>query len=119
MEETKTNTQTSTEQKWEGNIKDVLLNSDENMIKMDVPVFIVFAEFLGYISRFTKIANDWCDGKIPEDYIKKMLTVEAQCMLHQMKKDYTVATIRYWFNMYHPVILKDIEEKLADAFKTT
>lgn len=109
--ESKTNTQ---ETSWEGNFKDIELNSDDSIIKVDTPVFIIFAEFLGYVSKFNKIANDWCDGKIPEEYIQKILNVEARCILHQMKKDYTIKTMRYWFNTYYPVVLKEIEEKLIE-----
>jgi hypothetical protein len=114
MENTETKTQTQTE-KWEGNFNDIKLNSDDKVVKMDTPVFIIFAEFLGYVSKFNKIANDWCDGKIPDEYIQKIMNAEARCILHQMMKDYTIPTMRYWFKTYYPVVLEEIEEKLARA----
>ena len=110
--ETKTITQ---ENEWKGNLNDILLNNDDNIIKVETPVFIIFAEFLGYVSRFNKIANEWCDGKIPDEYIQKIINVEARCILHQMKKDYTIKTMRYWFNTYYPVVLKEIEDKLTKS----
>jgi hypothetical protein len=109
-----TETKTSTE-KWNGNLEDIKLNSDEKIVKMDTPVFIIFAEFLGYVSNFTKIANEWCEGKFPDEHIQKILNAEARCILHQMKKDYTVPTMRYWFNTYYPVVLQEIEEKLVKS----
>ena len=114
MENTETKTQKPTEE-WTGNFDDIKLYSDETVVKMDTPVFIIFAEFLGYVSKFNKIANDWCDGMIPSEYIQKIVNAEARCILHQMKKDYTVQTMRYWFNTYYPVVLKEIEDKLAKA----
>jgi hypothetical protein len=114
MENTETKTKSDIES-WNGNFDDIKLNSDDSVVKMDTPVFLIFAEFLGYVSKFNKIANEWVEGKFPEEYIQKIMNAEARCILHQMKKDYTVQTMRYWFNTYHPVVLKEIEEKLAKA----
>jgi hypothetical protein len=43
------------------------------------------------------------------------MNAEARCILHQMMKDYTIPTMRYWFKTYYPVVLEEIEEKLARA----
>lgn len=114
MENNESKTQTQVEG-WAGNFDDIKLNSDDKAVKMNTPIFIIFAEFLGYVSKFNKIANDWCDGKIPEEYVQSAMNTEARCILHQMKKDYTIQDMRYWYNTYHPVVLKEIEEKLAKA----
>jgi hypothetical protein len=80
---------------------------------IQTPVFIIFAEYLGYVSRFNQIAVDWCDGKVPETYIQDLLIMEAKSIFRQMKKDYTIEEIQYWYDTYRPVILKDYEDKLA------
>ena len=80
---------------------------------IQTPVFIIFAEYLGYVSRFNQIAVDWCDGKVPENYIQDLLIMEAKSIFRQMKKDYTIEEIQYWYDTYRPVILKDYEDKLA------
>ena len=77
------------------------------------PVFIIFAEYLGYVSRFNDIAVDWCEGKFPEEYIQNLLVMEAKSIFRQMKKDYDIEEIQYWYDTYRPVILKDYEDKLA------
>lgn len=77
------------------------------------PVFIIFAEYLGYVSRFNQIAIDWCEGKVPEEYVQQLLIMEAKSIFRQMKKDYTIEEIQYWYDTYQPVILCDYEEKLA------
>lgn len=79
------------------------------------PVFIIFAEYLGYVSRFNEIAIDWCEGKFPEPYIQEILGMEAKSIFRQMKKDYPLEQIQYWYDTYHPVILCEYEEKLARA----
>ena len=110
MENSETKTQTSTKE-WPGNFNDFKKFADG--VKVDTPVFIIFAEFLGYVSKFDKIANDWCDGKVPDEYMQKILNTEAKCILRQMKKDYTIQSMRYWFETYYPVVLQEIEEKLS------
>ena len=79
------------------------------------PLLIIFAEYLGYVSRFNQIAIDWCEGKEPEDYVKKLITMESKSIFRQMKKDYGIETIQFWYDTYYPVILAEYEEKLAKA----
>ena len=59
----------------------VLVDTKESdsIIKMDAPVFILFAEFLGYVSVFNKIAEDWCDGKVPDECIQKIIIYILNC----------------------------------------
>lgn len=92
----------------------VKTNDEQNpIIKVDAPVFILFAEFLGYVSVFNKLAEDWCDGKVPDLHVQKVLIVEAKCIFRQMKKDYTINDIREFYTMYYPLILQEYEENLA------
>ena len=94
----------------------VMTNRDgKPMIGMDAPVFILFAEFLGYVSVFNKLAEEWCDGKIPAMHIQRVLIVEAKCIFRQMKKDYSIDDIREFYEMYYPLILQEYEEKLASV----
>ena len=100
--------------KWEGNFADFLKeNSDK--VTVEAPVFIIFAEYLGYVSRFIKLAEDWCDGKIPEPYIQKIMMMESKTIFRQMQKDYTLEEIKGWYNTYLPVILNEFIEKLSKA----
>ena len=54
-------------------------------IKLEAPVFIIFSEYLGYVSPFTNLAEEWCDGKIPPIHMQKVIMVEAKCILRQMR----------------------------------
>ena len=82
------------------------------------PVLIIFAEYLGYVSRFNEIAIDWCEGKFPEPYIQEILGMEAKSIFRQMKKDYTLEEIQYWYDAYRPVIIGEYEDKLAKLLFT-
>lgn len=98
----------------------VKTNDEHNpIIKMDAPVFILFAEFLGYVSILNKLAEEWCDGKVPALHVQKVLIVEAKSIFRQMKKDYSIDEIREYYMMYHPLILQEYEEKLASLISTT
>ena len=82
------------------------------------PVLIIFAEYLGYVSRFNNIAIDWCEGKVPEEYIQNIIIMEAKSIFRQMKKDYTLEQIQYWYDTYRPVIIGEYEDKLAKLIFT-
>jgi len=114
MENTETVKET---QQWKGNFAELAEESDkENVI--EAPIFIIFAEYLGYVSRFNKLAVEWCDGKIPETYIQKIMIMEAKSIFRQMQKDYTLPTIKYWYNTYYPVILEEFADKLAKTLES-
>ena len=91
----------------------VMVETDEKTFVVEAPLFILFAEFLGYVSIFNDFAEKWCDGKVPEMHVQKVLLVEAKSILRQMKKDYSKEEIREFYQMYYPLILQEYEEKLA------
>jgi len=93
--------------------------TDDSLIKVDAPIFILFAEFLGYVSTLNKFAEDWCDGKVPDLHIQKVLIVEAKCIFRQMLKDYTIDDIREFYMMYYPLVFQEYDEKLANLVKKT
>jgi hypothetical protein len=104
-------TETKTVTKVETEVKENQPN--EEVIIVEAPLFILFAEYLGYVSIFNKMAEDWCDGKVPEIHIQKIIILEAKCILRQMKKDYGLDSIREFYSMYYPLIFQEYDEKLA------
>ena len=112
------NTETQKETQWKGNVVDFAENCDNKTV-VEAPVFIIFAEYLGYVSRFNKMAVEWCEGKIPDTYIQKIMIMEAKSIFRQMKKDYTLPTIKYWYDTYYPVILYEFEEKLEKVVEVS
>lgn len=104
-------TETKTVTKVETEVKENQPN--EEAIIVEAPLFILFAEYLGYVSIFNKMAEDWCDGKVPEMHIQKIIILEAKCILRQMKKDYGIDSIREFYSMYYPLIFQEYDENLA------
>jgi len=104
-------TETKTVTKVETEVKEKQPN--EEVISVEAPLFILFAEYLGYVSIFNKMAEDWCDGKVPEMHIQKIIILEAKCIFRQMKKDYGLDSIREFYSMYYPLIFQEYDENLA------
>lgn len=114
--ETTTSTSTATE-KWDGNLRDFEMFGEKISHETKVvptPLFIIFAEYLGYVSQFNKKAEEWCDGKVPEVHVQKLMKLEASCIFRQMKKDYDLDTIQYYYESYYPLIFKEYDDKLKE-----
>ena len=118
MNTSETKTDTS---KWGGNFEDLKEFSDiveqHKETVVPTPIFILFAEYMGYVSQFNKKAEDWCDGKVPPLQVQKIMMLEAQCIFRQMKKDYNLDVIKYYYDSYYPLILKEYVEKLESILK--
>ena len=118
--ETKPNATTNVgTQEWEGNLKDIenygdMVREEETI---SAPIFIIFAEYMGYVSQFNKLAENWCDGKVPEVHVQKVMMLEAKCIFRQMLKDFDLETIRYYYDSYYPLILKEYADSLDSIVK--
>lgn len=99
---------------WQGNLNDIKQFSDK---VIETPIFIIFAEYLGYFSKFAKTAEEWCEGKIPELFMQKFMRIEAKSIYNQMMKDYTLEEVRYWYDAYYKIIIKEYEDKLEALIK--
>ncbi len=91
---------------------------EENVtINLETPILIIFAEYLGYVSMYVNIAEEWCDGRVPQIQVQKLMIIEASNICRQMKIDYTLEDIKMYYLMYKDVILQEYEEKLANIVK--
>lgn len=108
-----TNPTTVNTEKWEGNLKDVEKFGEHIAAIVPAPIFILFAEYMGYISQFNKMAENWCDGKVPEVHVQKIMILEAKCIYRKMLQDYDLDDIRYYYDSYYPLVLKEYVDGLA------
>lgn len=97
----------------------VVETQDETMgvVNMHAALFIIFAEYLGYVSTLNEEAEKWCKGTTPAEHIKKILIVEAKCILRQMLKDYGQDAIRINYENFYPLVLEEWDEKLKNLAK--
>ncbi len=98
------NTQTKTSET-------ALTNADEKKV-IYKPLFILFAEFFGYVSPLIDWAEDICDGKDVPEFKKNIVNIDADYIFSEMKKEYTLTQIRAWYDEFYPIILKDYVNKL-------
>ena len=78
------------------------------------PLFIMFAEYLGFVSNVIDWAEDWCKGKQPDEYKAKIIETDAICLFHQAKKKYTDDELADWYNEFYDVILSDYDKNLKN-----
>ena len=87
-----------------------------NKIPMEVriPIFILFAEYLGYVSPLVEWADEWCKKettKFPE-FKKKILTAEAKHIFDKMVKELELSEIRQWYDDLYELTVKECEDNL-------
>ena len=71
-------------------------------------IFILFAEYLGYISKMYSGVENWANGEKEwelDDYEKKLITTEALNMFHKMKEKLTLSEIQHRFEQIAPIAL--------------
>lgn len=90
-------------------------NEKRELVNISKPLFVLFAEFLGYASPIIDWAEDICDGKAVPDFKKKIVALDAEYIFQEMQKEYTIDTIRKWYDDFYPIVLKDYEEKMKSA----
>lgn len=78
------------------------------------PVFIMFAEYLGFVSKVIDWAEDWCNGNKPDDYKTKIIETDAICLFNQAKKKYTEDELAEWYDLLYEVILSDYDNNLKN-----
>ena len=115
MAETKATT-VNTEEK-EKNVEKALSIKDfaentKHVVK--APVFIMFAEYLGFVSKVIDWAEDWCNGNKPDDYKVKIIETDAICLFNQAKKKYTEDELAEWYDLFYEVTLSDYDNNIKN-----
>ena len=88
--------------------------AEKKPLEVNSIVFIMFAEFLGYESPLIAWAEKICNGISAPKFVEKILQVEASTIFHEMKKEYTIAEIRSWYDQFYPLILEDYDLKIME-----
>ena len=81
---------------------------------VDAPLFIKFAEYLGYVSSIVSWCDDLCNGKDIDDFKKKFIEVEAKAMFDEMLNDMTREEIKDYYETFYEVILYQWDDKLQE-----
>lgn len=87
---------------------------EENVAESEIryPLFIIFAEYLGYESPLIKWAEDWCNGNTIPEYQRRILKVDALSIYDKILEEYTKKDLRDWYLQFYNVILETYENNL-------
>lgn len=86
----------------------------DNTIQLIVksPLFLIFAEYLGYESPLIEWAEKWCNGTEIPKFQKDIIAVDALDIYDKMKDEYTDEELRGWYDQFYDVVLSDFEKNL-------
>ena len=113
--ETNTGTKTTVEEKketkgYEGDLQHLM---GEGKYNLSAPLFLMFAEYLGYVGKVLQWVDQWCVAKKkPEPYKVKFIEVEAVVAFNECKKKYTEQKMRELYDSLYEVILFLYDENL-------
>ena len=113
--DTQTAVKEPTEQKHDGYEGDLKSLIGEGKYNISAPLFIMFAEYLGYVGKTLPWVDEWCvNKKKPEDYKVRFIEVEAVTVLNEAKKKYTEQKLRELYDALYEVILFIYDDNLKE-----
>lgn len=100
------------EKGYEGDLKDLI---GEGKYNISAPLFLMFAEYLGYVGKTLPWVDSWCvDKKKPEDYKVRFIEVEAVTVLREAKKKFSEQKLRELYDSLYEVILFIYDDNLKE-----
>lgn len=94
-------------------------NEKEEILLIQTPVFILFAEFLGYNSLLIEMAENWCNPNksMPSKNIQTLLEREARTIYDEMLELYSEEEIHELYKMFYTCGLDELENDLNEKRK--
>ena len=103
------------EKSYEGDLKDLI---GEGKYNISAPLFLMFAEYLGYVGKTLPWIDQWCVAKKkPEEYKVRFIEVEAITVLKEAKKKFTEKKLRELYDSLYEVILFIYDDNLKELAK--
>ena len=93
---------------YEGDLHDL----SKSKYNISAPLFLAFAEYLGYVSGVLKWVDEWCIGKKPAPHIVKFIEIEAVEVLKEVQKEYDAKTIRSYYDDLYDIILNLYDDNI-------
>lgn len=92
------------------------LQSVSKKYNISAPLFLMFAEYLGYVGKTLPWVDNWCVAKKkPEEYKIKFIEVEAATVLKEAKKVYDEKKMRELYDSLYEVILFIYDDNLKEV----
>ena len=100
---------------YEGDLKSMI---GEGKYNISAPLFLMFAEYLGYVGKTLNWVDNWCVAKKkPEDYQAKFIEVEAATVLKEAKKKFGEEKLRNLYDSLYEVILYIYDKNIKELEK--
>lgn len=80
--------------------------------RLKTPVFLLFAELLGYKSELVTYAEQWCFGNLPSEQVQRIMRIDAVNIDKVMHEDYGDDELSEWLDVYWDVVLSKYDEEL-------
>jgi len=97
---------------YEGDLKSLI---GEGKYNISAPLFLMFAEHLGYVGKTLPWVDKWCvEKKKPEPYKVSFIEVEAITVLKEAKKKFTEKRLRELYDALYEVILFIYDDNLKE-----
>lgn len=84
---------------------------EEKEITLVPAIFILFAEYLGYVSPYLEWCETLCETGELHKVKLRILSIEADNIKKQMLSEFSVEDIRFYYDLYYNLSLKFWEEK--------
>ena len=101
--------------------KDTIAETEnkEDILFIQTPIFILFAEFLGFVSGFVEIADNWCklSKPMPPKYMQTLLEREARSIYDQMLEEWSEEEIHKLYVNFYDCGLDELELDLNEKKK--
>ena len=85
---------------------------DDDVIAIKAPIFLLFAEYIGFVSGVIDWVEDYINGKTTPDFKMKVIEEDALCLEKKIMKKYTRDEILSWYQSFYDIVLSDYEEKI-------
>jgi hypothetical protein len=93
---------------------------EKGKYNISAPLFLMFAEYLGYVGKVLQWVDQWCVAKKkPEPYQIKFIEVEAVVAFNECKKKYTEKKMRELYDSLYEVILFMYDDNLKEMESPT
>lgn len=109
--ETKTDTQTIGT---DATVETVTVEkTEEKKTTLHPAIFLLFSEYLGFVSDVIEFAEEWCNNKAKiESWKKSIVEADAIRLFHKMKKHFKIDEIKEQYTMFYDIAIKSWVEKL-------
>ena len=80
--------------------------TNTNIRTMPTPVFILFAEYVGFVSDFLEWAEKWCNEGNVSEWKKLIMNNDAVNIMREIKKHYSEEEFNEWYDALYEDFIK-------------